>query len=285
MMHWNKTTALLTGLAIIVLGNTVALIGIYYNRSGEPDAEVTLSQRELQLPNYYGFESENSGIALRLQWRVDDDNSSSYYYWGHPAWLNETKLHELGFDTSTPVNTPRAAVKYQQMLPREAYVVLEFMGATYEARLQHAREELARQQRLAAEHPSDKQHRIRLQQAKDALKNEENRDSRLFAVDAGTDKTSLRHKYPNRHRYIIAAAQIRIMAYNKQPKDPLYLTGTIRKLSIGSITAPFAVRKVLDPYMNRKAYQKRQKLKYQVTVAFGRRLEPWIKGLRIIQSN
>ena len=108
---------------------------------------------------------------------------------------------------------------------------------------------------------------------------------RLFAVDAGTDKTSLRHKYPNRHRYIIAAAQIRIMAYNKQPKDPLYLTGTIRKLSIGSITAPFAVRKVLDPYMNRKAYQKRQKLKYQVTVAFGRRLEPWIKGLRIIQSN
>jgi hypothetical protein len=284
MMRWNKVTALVTGLAIIVLGNAVALLRIYYNRSGVPNAEVTLTQRELRLPHYYGFESENSGIALRLQWRVIDKNSDAPYYWGHPAWLNETKLHALGFDTSIPVNAPHAAAKYQKMLPREAYIVLEYMGSTYAARLKHAHAELTRQQQLAAEHPNDKQHSIRLKQAQDALNNEENRFSRLFAVDAGIDESILRQQYPDRHKYIIAAAQIRIMAYGKRYKDPMHLTGTIRKLSIGSITVPYAIRKVLEPYMKRHAYQKRQKLQYQVTVAYGKRLEPWIKDLSITQS-
>ena len=46
MIRWNKATALATGLIMIVLGNAVALTGAYYNRSGKPDAKVTLTQRD-----------------------------------------------------------------------------------------------------------------------------------------------------------------------------------------------------------------------------------------------
>lgn len=283
MIRYNKTTALLTGLAMIIVGNAVALTGIFYNRSGEPDATLQLTQRELRLPYPGGFESENSGIALDLQWRVNN-NSDYASYWSYPGWLNESKLKELGFDTSFPKTDHNATTRYRKMLPREVYLVLEYNGLAYETQLKRAQDKLKRQQQLAAEHPNDKQHVNNLKQAEAAVDNEENTFSRLFAVDAGIDKNVLRQKYPNRSMYIIATAQIRIALYAKQDGLPLYLTGRIQGLSIDSITAPYAIRQRLEPYLSKNAYAARQKLKYKVTVAYGKRLEPWIENLTITQT-
>jgi len=285
MIRWNKTTALVTGMAMIVLGNAVALTGVYYNRSGTPDAEVTLTQRELRLPYSGGFESENSGITLNLNWRVKDDHSDYATNWGYPEWLNENKLSELGFDTSIPKTAHDATTRYRKMLPREAYIVLEYNGPAYEVQLQRVRENLRQQQQLAAEHPDDATHRTKVKQAEAAVANEENTFSHLFVVDAGVNKNELRQRYPDHHMYIIATAQIKIVLYSRQESLPSYLTGRIQGLSIDTITAPYAIRQRLEPYLAKNAYVARQKLKYKVTIAYGKRLEPWIEDLTVIQPD
>lgn len=274
MIRWNKTTALITGLAMIVVGNTVALSGIYYNRSGAPDAKVSMTQRELRLPYFYGFQNENSSIAFNLQWRIRNDDSDYANQWVDPDWLNERKLTELGFDTSIPKTAPHAERRYRKMLPRAAYIVLEYNGPTYAAQLAKAQKKVRQQQRLSQEHPDVKKHAEDLKRAKSALDNEEHTFSHLFAVDAGADKDALRRKYPNRSMYLIVTGQVSIAFYTEKCKP--YLTGSIDALNIDSITASYAIRRQLEPYLGKHRYQERQKLKYKVTVAYGKRLEPWI---------
>ena len=38
------------GLGLILASNAIALAGVWYNRSGEPQAQLQLSEREIQLP-------------------------------------------------------------------------------------------------------------------------------------------------------------------------------------------------------------------------------------------
>lgn len=268
---------------MIVLGNGVALTGIYYNRGGEPDANITLTQRELRLPYYSGFIRENSGLSFTVEWRVANDNLNYASHWNYPNWLDETKLKDLGFDTNIPKTASQADTQYDKMLPREVYVVLEYNGPTSLAHLKRVRDNLKQQQQLVEENPTDPEHRSDLKQAEAALDNEENSFSHLFAIDAGVDKGELRQKYPNRGMYIIAAAQIRIIFIAKNKTSPPRLGGQIQALSIDSITAPYAIRRQLEPYLANNAYTARQNIKYDVSVAYGKRLEPWITGFKIIR--
>ena len=50
-------------LLVILLTNAVALGGAFWNRSGEVESRLMLSQRELRMP-YARFDRENSGFAL-----------------------------------------------------------------------------------------------------------------------------------------------------------------------------------------------------------------------------
>lgn len=283
MISWNKRTALLTGLVMIIVGNTVALTGIYYNRSGMPDAKITMTQRELRIPYYSSFQSENSGIAFNLEWRTINDNSNYVSHWGTPDWLNKSKLTELGFNTHYSETAPHAYRYYRKMLPREAYVVLEYNGPVYAMQLKQAQEKLKQQERLSREFPDNKKYQSALKRAKIALENERDSNSRLIAIDAGADRNALRRKYPDRSRYIIATAQISIGLYTNKYKT--YLAGTIQALNINSITAPYAIRRQLEPYLGSNNYSKWQNLKYKVTVAYGKRLEPWITDFSIIKPS
>ena len=285
MIRWNKATALATGLIMIVLGNAVALTGAYYNRSGEPDAKVTLTQRELHISYLGGFLREHSGIAFSLNWRVSNNNLYYTSHWVYPDWLNETKLKDIGFDTSLPTTTRHADRDYRKMLPREAYVVLEYEGPAYEARIEQLRNNLEQQQQLALEHPNDKQHVTNVRQAELALKNEEKTFSHLYAVDAGSDKNMLRQRYPNRNRYIIVTGQVRIALSTKGDKSPPHLTGRIQALNIKSITAPYSVRQRIKHFFAKKRYSARRNFQYNITLAYGKRLEPWIADFSIIQPD
>jgi hypothetical protein len=52
----------LLGFFMIVATNIVVLSGVASNRSGNPESEVILTERELQLP--YKIHEENSGLTL-----------------------------------------------------------------------------------------------------------------------------------------------------------------------------------------------------------------------------
>ena len=106
---------LTAGLALIAITNAIALGGAAYNRSGQPDSSLALSDRELQVPYAAWSESENSGLSLRLNWRVlpvPAPGDSVYGYFGGrgstPAWLDAQKMASLGFSPDAPTAFAKA---------------------------------------------------------------------------------------------------------------------------------------------------------------------------------
>jgi hypothetical protein len=73
--------------ALIAITNAIALGGAVYNRSGEPDSTLALSDRELQLPCESWSGSENSELSLRLNWRVLQESAS-----GEPLSVSRAHL-------------------------------------------------------------------------------------------------------------------------------------------------------------------------------------------------
>ncbi len=83
------------GLALILATNAVVLAMVAYNRSGHPEAQLGLTERELLPPYGSRASPEASGLDLELQWRVlpRDSNPAD---WGGPGglpgWLDREKL-------------------------------------------------------------------------------------------------------------------------------------------------------------------------------------------------
>lgn len=287
MIRWSNTTALISGLVLIVLSNAVVLSGVYYNRTGEADARITMTDRELGIRYWSKFDSENSGLTLGLKWRYDDPKYSYSINWGYPAWLDKEKLIALGFDTTFPLKHKRAARYYRKMLPREVLLVLEYNGPAYRARLKRLTQALVDKKRSAAVHSGDEKHKKEVENAERFLKYAKQRSSRLFVIDAGQDRKSLRNTYPDRSRYIIARGQISIRRFgaNVTTNKPAYLAGSIRKLNIDRINVPHRARKIIDLYLKKNRYGRiEDKPHYAVTVVYGRRLEPWIEDIREISG-
>ena len=95
-MKWTLKNTAIAGVTIIACVNAIALGGAAYNRSGVPESSLRLSERELDLPYESRGRKEDSGLTLRLDWRVltpvdDSPNASQYYstYGRDPVWLDE----------------------------------------------------------------------------------------------------------------------------------------------------------------------------------------------------
>jgi len=101
---------LIGGLGIIAATNAIALLGVAYNRAGEPASRVELTERELILPVEWGIARESSAIFLKLRWRVACERIEGYgglgAYCATP-WLSRAKLAELGFNVTPAADTPQ----------------------------------------------------------------------------------------------------------------------------------------------------------------------------------
>jgi hypothetical protein len=277
MMARPRLRFLLAGIALILVTNAVALVGVAYNRSGDPDSVLQLTQRELRLPYNAGYGGENSGIALALQWRTLGVGSSESAiegmgyasFTGPPAWLDSAKLAALGFD----MNHPQAVGvgHHKQQLPREVLLVLEFDGAAYRQALERARQRVAREEAVVGANPGREEFKQRATMAKEALLREEGDNSRLFAIDAGLDAESLRAKFPDRRKYPIVRGQVRVQQVGSAEKSRL--AGYVSNLSVGQINVPLAFYNAFEATPGGRANAASH---YRVTVAFGKRLEPWI---------
>lgn len=275
MIAWSRTRTLALGLALIVITNAVALIGAAYNRS-EAESTLHLTQRELAHPYPYPWRGtrENSGIALRLEWRVLDEETAEQRYFamlypgagGSPSWLDKAKLETLGFSTSQLETIRKRGDRHQAELSKEVLLVLELDGPAYQASLERVRRYVespaAKVKREAAE-------------LKKILEAEQGENSRLFVVDAGLDLAALRAKYPDHARYAIVRGQVKpqLRSESRAPK----LLGYITEISIHEVNAPFEFRKVFEfiPQETRETDQSKSP-PYEVAVNFGKRLEPWI---------
>ncbi len=288
-----KKYGLIPAIVLIVLTNVVVLAGVVYNRSGEPDATMTLTERELHWrDSWRNVDREDSGLYLKLK-----INSSGYdrYNWKHReyALLNQEKLAELGFDTTFPLKGSMASRYYSRQLPRQAYVVLEFEGDAHQNWLQLQKKQIEKlKQELLEEKKPDKKKSLRnfIRQNEKSLISE----SHLFVVDAGQDASKLREQYTDRSRYIITPAVFRIsLHYEPSKKNPHllskpYLSGWVQKLSIEEIHVPSDYRSffISDIKTHTKTYLPKGKPlsdlkpRYRVTLNYGKRHEPWIADVK-----
>ena len=276
MRNWTRRHTLVVGIALILLTNAVALIGVYMNRSGEPESTLKLTQRELQRPYGWGLSRENSGLSLRIQWRVPSAERYVSYsnFGGSPQWLDETKMASLGFDTSKAEGKDYRSSN--RLLGKEVLLVLELDGPAWQQTLQRARQSVIEQDARLASLPTDKQLQQIAKRAHDDVTREEQENSRLFAVDAGLDLNELRAQYPDRNRYAIVRAQVR-PSYAAGPNE---IKGYIERISIAEINVPHEYHSAFDirirPATERPLTSGRRK--FEASVAFGQRLEPWITG-------
>lgn len=258
------------GVALIVAVNAFVLAGVAWNRSGVPGSALTLTQRELSLPYAFGLDGERGGVDVALLWRAPmrDDNADAAYdmhYGRGPDWLGADKLRELGFDLKDEHDA------YRQK--REVYVVLELAGADWQAALAQAQRRL---DRALARGNAEKQDVDAQKSAQEALKYEQHKASRLFAVDAGLDAAALRQRYPDTHRHLVVVATVTpsVTVFDKKTT----FSGHIGELAVARISVPHALRGAMDG-IDRSALDS-GRAAFEMDVAWGRRFEPWVTAVR-----
>ena len=261
MIAWNRRYTLIAGVALILSVNAVVLAGVAYNRSGDPTSTLQLSERELR----HGplSSKENSGVSLNLVWRVRHGNDAP-----DADWLDQAKLAALGFD----VASERAERKYKRWRSKEVLLVLELDGPAYRQALARAQQKADDEEKLLLANPGNKEFERRAKRAREAAENEARQASRLFVVDAGLDVEALRAQYPDPTRSLIVRGQIRPQRVTHDRQDRL--SGHISALSVAQINVPLEFQPVL-----KRAAAIDKAASFSATVAFGKRLEPWLVAL------
>ncbi len=248
------------GTGLILVSNAVALGGVYYNRSGEPDSVLRLSERELTEAYNSVMDSDAAGKVLELEARLAD------------GWVTADRLRGLGFEVGEngiPYNRERQE--------REGLVVLELNGAQYERELATAEAELKQAQSEFAAAPDSAAAKEKLDTAEYGLSRFKAYNTRLYVVDAGFDAASLRERYPDRRRYSLARASLRPgvrWSASAPTVDDYTLYFDLAELSV-----PSRWRSVFSdwqPY-NRTA---EDRANVSVEVTFGKRFEPWITSAK-----
>lgn len=266
-----KSRTLWAALLLVLVVNGIVLTGVVRNRSGVPDAVLTLTERELPV-NTFSSQKENSGVELRLNW------NRSY---GIDQWFNADKLVELGIKPS-PVEK---SASFRYALPKKAYVVLEYEGAVwrrFKAEKEQALVELEKKRRAGKiDEQNAKSERYRLERALHF-------GSRLFAVDAGLEPGPLRQRYPDKQHHLIAATLVRESYGYREPKEQP--TGWIDDLLIDRLHVPRNLHEPLlklppvDSFRSDES-EKIPRPRYEVRVNWGRRYEPWVMGVTLLEHD
>ena len=272
------------GFAILMATNAIVLSGVASNRSGEPDARLTLTERELQLP--YQVHKENSGLALRISWRAlgRTDEEGRLFDWHSPAWLDAEKLKALGFPVGDDLDAGGDRSVHKKRLPKEVFIVLENAGQHYAEALKRAERELESAEEAFKLNSDDQRLSNRRKKAVRDLERERLVKTRLFAIDAGLDARQLRARYADRSRFMIARGLVK--ARFNHDKDRTGVYGYISKLSVASINVPRKHRPVFDRILtqNKSRDSEFRAPRYEVNVMYGRRWEPWILSARPLRD-
>lgn len=272
---------------LIIITNAFVFINVFLNRKGEPESIITLTERELKMP-YARFEQENSGVALRFDWRVFDEEDNYYYKGGLLSWADENKLRLLGFPVDKVIKLKSRNKSSHEFVSKQIFIVLEYDGKTYEKALNKAKQKVEEErnkvkntdeQAFASVQKKTKpitKSKTDLECAQERLKRVQEEQTRIFAVDAGISIADLRKKYPDNSRYIIVKAVLSLRSHYDSKKKKYAFRCYVSKLSIPKINVPLKFHHILNSALSQGNKRKNRTPRYQVTLAFGSRLEPWV---------
>lgn len=284
MNAWTRWRTAALGVALIAATNVVALVGVAYNRSGEPESMLTLTQREVGKLNAWGFGHENSGLELGLRWRTAGSDYFGFNYGDDageedaPSWIDPVRLAALGFDLPDMEDAGKRRRYVERQSSRDALVVLEFDGPAYRREVERVRRRADEAQARAAAATNDTELKRRADGARNQLARMEREETRLYVVDAGPDLAPLRAKYPDKTRYAIVHAEIRPTVLERKGKARL---SAYVQLATAHIMVPLEFR---DTWERGHGLGTKPGL-LDVQIAFGKRLEPWIVAVSSHQGS
>ncbi len=243
---------------VVIVSNAYTLGSARFNRMGEPEAVLNLTERELRLAPR---EADNTAIVLRLEWNDLERGNGARAV---PNWFDAAKLASLGFDCRLPATAENAA-HYRGAAPRSAYAVLENDGEAWQRYVDG----------------------LSGQQDKDAASGQPH----LVLIDVGIDASALRVRYPDRRRTIIVPATAELSLIQPRTGTP-FLKGRVNVVYPSELNVPRELRPVLEPLRPRavSALDRQSgridpvgEPRYRVTVKWGRSLAPWIESVERIQ--
>jgi hypothetical protein len=290
-MNWRRLGA---SVSVILLTNIVVLAGVAHNRSGEPDVEITVTERELPLSSgAFGRGDEDTGLALHLRWQSPNMRWRSDWHDSGPVWFDQAKLEALGYDCSVRLSDPDAEIYYDRQLPREAYVVFEYEGAGWAAWLKEWERDIGLGSTLVT---IGKRSQEDLDKHKKVYEHLPKTATRLVAIDVGNNAILLRQRYPEPRHFIIVKAQVRL-AFVREGKTEsgeryqAYLRGKVTNLLNEDIHVPYEWQRELNRitqgksiynvYLNGYDWEETTiEPRFEVTLRYGKRHEPWITAIR-----
>ncbi|AWZ85836.1 hypothetical protein CSC41_6034 [Pseudomonas aeruginosa] len=275
-MNRNRRNALIAGSLLLLAANLAALGGVAWNRSGEAESKLVLSQRELQRNWSYGFWSEeNSGVELRLELRSPNGEPPNDL----APPLPPEQMRALGFSIPDALDE-ESVRRYRRQQEKQVLLVLELDGPAYRREVRLAEERLAEARARSKALPKDEMLSSQMEAARHQLKHEQGEASRLFIVDAGLDLAALRQRYPERQRYAIVKGRVR--PWSAVDGGRTLVGGYISRTDLAAINVPrqwHAVFAKVDGQNYRLA-------PLELHLSFGQRLEPWItNAVRRCASN
>ena len=285
---------------LIVVTNLAILAAAGWNRRGEPEAELSLTERELAMP--VARQDERTGLELSLvmtheppgvvrrtaRWKRYELPSINY------GWLDRAKLLELGFRVDLEPTHPDAAERYFHAMPRRVFVVVEYNGEAWN-RWISGREEQVQELRREVEEGT-----LELRALADAeavLAIDRAMRSRLFPVDAGVDADALQRRYGDRRRHAVVAGSLRPKVVQPENGVPT-LSGDLLDLVVNRVHVSRRLRRHLEAFLPEETWEEvetRERReaesgwplptppRYRATLALGRRYEPWLVSVATLE--
>lgn len=276
---------LLASVLLLLLTNIVVLAGIAYNRSGEPLLSLELTERELPLMYSASSKEENSGTTLSLRWQILDPDEDWKYQnrtYGTPAWLDDKKLTELGFDIKKFKSDTDKYEYKTSYLSREVILVLEYQGESYHKVLAIAEENTKRLRQKVSDYPDDGELIKEFDDYAEQLTELKVSRTRLYVVDAGLNEDVLMKKHADKKAYLLARGEVGLR-WNQG-----VVRGRIRQLYIRQVHVPLPLSEKLVLLADGETYSAYNNLTppgYKLRLNIGKRLEPWIESVTQLESD
>ncbi|TMO83887.1 DUF4824 family protein [Pseudoalteromonas spongiae] len=258
---------LICGIALIAFTNIFILGGVFYNRSGEPTAQLVLSEREARLTSVRGFKKENSGVGLSISWRVLGNDKGEISYFNRRINLTKQQLRALGF-------AEREASEDGWEQERTLFFALEYNGELYQKSLANAQSYYEKALARFELDTNDEQLKHAKRRAYDVYQRELHRGSRLFFLEAAQDYKTLATKYA-------AQSNIVIVKGNAEPVFGYYNNGLSLHLSSLLVNRIHVPAHFVETLTSLKTFRRQIEPSYSVTVNWGKRLEPWIEDIQM----
>ena len=263
---------LVMGIILIVATNLAVLTSVYSNRTGEPTAQLTLTDRELSFPYNNSFRKESSGMTLSIKWRIPtqgDNEYSPYHY--RRVTLTQSELLSLGFSESDFKDSYRNASK-------ELFWALEFDGKLHDIEVEKARARYDKALNAYHAQPDDKNTRIKDKAFKD-LEQEKAKRSRLFFVKASADYDALAEEFSTKKNTIIIKGLVEPYMIETGKTYGIKLM----HLTTGSVVVPREYTEEFADVFGKNRNASMSQLRYKVK--WGSRLDPWVDGVTLSSAS